>query len=171
MTYHRVCNQINITGATSVAGTAYPSCTPEFPLGFQWGSCYSIFSFMCMFCRSQFVLLYFFFWPLFCLFFNIQILITSLWYLQSLLTEVSQLKKMIILGLFLLGVFEKTYLFIISYGSILKPIHVMADILDYYDLDIKYFIKNQPMIVHQNCSSNPHYENSYGQVKVMKEFA
>jgi hypothetical protein len=27
------------------------------------------------------------------------------------------------------------------------------------------------MIVHQNCSSNPHYENSYGQVKVMKEFA
>ena len=47
----------------------------------------------------------------------------------------------------------------------------MADILDYYDLDIKYFIKNQPMIVHQNCSSNPHYENSYRQVKVMKEFA
>ena len=77
---------------------------------------------------------------------------------------------MIILGLFLLGVFEKTYLFIISYGSILKPIHVMADILVYYDLDIKYFKKNQPMIVHQNCSSNPHHENSYGQVKIMKEF-
>ena len=30
---------------------------------------YSIFSFMCMFCRSLFVLLYFFFWPLCCLFF------------------------------------------------------------------------------------------------------
>jgi hypothetical protein len=37
-------------------------------IGFQWGSCYSIFSFMCMFCRSLFVLLYFFFWPLCCLF-------------------------------------------------------------------------------------------------------
>ena len=31
MTYHRVCNKSNTTGAT----------------GFQWGSCYSIFSFMC----------------------------------------------------------------------------------------------------------------------------
>ena len=66
---------------------------------------------------------------------------------------------MIILGLF--GVFEKTYLFIISYGPILKPLHVMADILDYYDLDIKYFVKNQPMIVKKNCSSNPDNENSY----------
>jgi hypothetical protein len=38
-----------------------------------------IFSFMCMFCRSLFVLLYFFFWPLCCLFFfDIQILITPL---------------------------------------------------------------------------------------------
>jgi hypothetical protein len=30
MTYHRVCNQINTTGATSGAGTAYPSGAPEF---------------------------------------------------------------------------------------------------------------------------------------------
>ena len=38
-----------------------------------------IFSFRCMFCRSLFVLLYFFFWPLYCLFFfDIQILITPL---------------------------------------------------------------------------------------------
>ena len=42
----------------------YPSGAPEFTPGFQWGSCYSIFSFICMFCRSLFVLLYFFFWPL-----------------------------------------------------------------------------------------------------------
>ena len=42
-------------------------------------SCYSIFSFMCMFCRSLFVLLYFFFCPLCCLFFfDIRILITPL---------------------------------------------------------------------------------------------
>jgi hypothetical protein len=38
-----------------------------------------IFSFICMFCRSLFVLLYFFFWPLSCLvFFDIRILITPL---------------------------------------------------------------------------------------------
>ena len=36
-----------------------------------------------MFCWSLFVLLYFFFWPLRCLFFDIRILIT-LWYLQTL---------------------------------------------------------------------------------------
>ena len=46
---------------------------------FWQGSCYSIFSFICMFFRSLFVLLYFFFWPLCCLFFfYIQILITPL---------------------------------------------------------------------------------------------
>jgi hypothetical protein len=42
--------------------------------------CYSIFSFIRMFCRSLFVLLYFFFWPLRCLFFfEIPILITPLY--------------------------------------------------------------------------------------------
>jgi len=45
----------------------------------KWGSCYSIFSFKCMFCRSLFVLLYFFFWPLCCLsFFDVRILIAPL---------------------------------------------------------------------------------------------
>ena len=75
-TYYRVCNQIITMGATSGAGTAYPSGAPEFTPGFLWGSCYSIFSFICMFCRSLFDLLYFFFWPLCCLFFfDIRILI------------------------------------------------------------------------------------------------
>ena len=47
--------------------------------GFYWVSCYSILSFMCMFCRSLFVLLSFFFWPLCCLFFfDLRILITPL---------------------------------------------------------------------------------------------
>ena len=78
-TYYRVCNQINATGVTSGTGTVYPSGAPEVTPGFQWGSCYSIFSFICMFCRSQFVLLYFFFWPLCCLFFfDIRILIAPL---------------------------------------------------------------------------------------------
>ena len=78
-TYHRVCIQINTTGVPSGAGTVYPSGAPEFTPGLQWGSCFSIFSFMCMYCRSLFVLLSFFFWPLWCLFFfDIRILITPL---------------------------------------------------------------------------------------------
>ena len=32
--------------------------------GFWWSSCYSIFSFMCMFCRYLGALLYFFFWAI-----------------------------------------------------------------------------------------------------------
>ena len=79
MTYHRVCSKINTTGATSGAGTVYPSGAPEFTTDFKWCSCYSIFRFMCMFCRSLFVLLPLFFWPLCCLFFfDVRILITSL---------------------------------------------------------------------------------------------
>jgi len=35
MTYHRVCNYINTTGATSGAGTAYPSGAHEFTPGFS----------------------------------------------------------------------------------------------------------------------------------------
>jgi hypothetical protein len=39
------------TGATNGAGTAHLSGAPEFTHGFSWGSCYAIFSYMCMFCR------------------------------------------------------------------------------------------------------------------------
>ena len=79
MTYHRVCSLINTTGVTSGAGTAYLSGAHEFTPGFQWGSCNSIFSFICMFRRSLFVLLYCFFLLLCCLFFfDIRILITPL---------------------------------------------------------------------------------------------
>ena len=72
--YHRVCNLINTTGATSGAGTAYPSCVHT---QFLWGSCYSIVSFMCMFCRSLFVLFFFFFYPLCCLFFCLLSIVLS----------------------------------------------------------------------------------------------
>ena len=75
----RACNQIKTTDATSGAGTTYPSRAPGFTSSFQWASCYSIFSFICLLCRWLFVLLYFFYWPLCCLFFfDIRILITSL---------------------------------------------------------------------------------------------
>ena len=66
-------------GITSGTGTSNCSEAPKFTPGFKWGSLYSIFSFICMFCRSLFVLLYFFFWPLWYLFFfDIRILFTSL---------------------------------------------------------------------------------------------
>ena len=56
------------------------------------GSCYSIFSFICMFCRSLFVLLYFYFWPLCCLsFFDIWIL--YLWYLKFFLKPIRNMVK------------------------------------------------------------------------------
>ena len=40
---------IYTTAATSGAGTAYSSGESEFTPGFCWGSCYTIFSFMCKF--------------------------------------------------------------------------------------------------------------------------
>jgi hypothetical protein len=53
---------------------------PRFLVGFV----YPIFSFICMFCRSLFVLLYFFFWSLYCLFFfDLRILTTPLISLSS----------------------------------------------------------------------------------------
>jgi hypothetical protein len=42
------------------------------------GSCYSVFSFMCMFCRSLFFLLYFFLWSFCYLSFDLRLLITPL---------------------------------------------------------------------------------------------
>jgi hypothetical protein len=65
--------------ATSGAGTAYPSRVPESTPVLYWDSFYSMISFMCKFCRSLFVRLSFFFWPLCCLsFFDLRILITPL---------------------------------------------------------------------------------------------
>ena len=78
---YNVCKLAHLTNSAN----CLPFPAPEFTPGFEWGSCYSIFSFICMFCRSLFVLLYFFFWPLCCLFFfDIRFLI-ALWYLQTLL--------------------------------------------------------------------------------------
>ena len=46
--------------SNAIKVTAYPSGASEFTPGFEWGSCYLIFSFIYMVCRSLFVLLYFF---------------------------------------------------------------------------------------------------------------
>ena len=47
MTYHWVCSWSNTTGATSGAGTAYPSGAPSSPPVFLRGLCCSFFSFLC----------------------------------------------------------------------------------------------------------------------------
>ena len=62
-------------GIISGAGTAYPAGALEFTPCFLGGSCYSIFSFIWLFCC--FVLLYIFFWSLCSLFFfDIRIMIS-----------------------------------------------------------------------------------------------
>ena len=56
MTYHLVCTKSNTKGTTSGAGTAYPSESSEFTPAFLWGSCCSIFIFLCsIFYRLLFV--------------------------------------------------------------------------------------------------------------------
>ena len=110
MTYHRMCNQINTTGATSGAGTAYPAVAPRFTPGFSGVRVTrSLVLCVCFLDLS----LSFFYWPLCCLFFfDLRILITPLlssnscflsffvwplcrlsfllpfWYLQTLLTSI-----------------------------------------------------------------------------------
>jgi len=48
MTHYWFGNKGNITDATRGAGTVYPSEAPEFTPDFYWGSCCSIFSFLCI---------------------------------------------------------------------------------------------------------------------------
>ena len=84
MTYHRVCSQINTTGTTSEAGTA---TLPEYLSSTRFsGVRVTRYLVLCVvFCRSLFVRLCFFFWPLCCLsVFDLRIQITPL-YLQTLL--------------------------------------------------------------------------------------
>ena len=87
MNYHRMCNQINMTSTTSGAGTAYLSRAPKFSPGFQWGLCYTIVSFMCMLCRSLFVILSFFAIVLSILRFTDSYYPFWLWYLETLLKK------------------------------------------------------------------------------------
>ena len=42
-----VCNKNNTAGATYGAGTAYSSRTHEVTTGYEWGSYWSIFCFLC----------------------------------------------------------------------------------------------------------------------------
>jgi hypothetical protein len=78
MTYHRVYNKLNTKGARCGPGTDYPSGTPEFTSGFSEVRVARSFVFCAMFCRSLFVILSFFSWPLCCLSFSdLRLLIVS----------------------------------------------------------------------------------------------
>ena len=78
-TYHPVCDKSNTTGATGSAGPAYHSGAHEFTPVFSEVGVTRSFVCLWMLCRSLFVLLFFFFWPLFFLsFFNRRLLITPL---------------------------------------------------------------------------------------------
>ena len=77
--YSTICNikKHDMTGAASEGGTVYPSGAPEFTHGFLWGTYCS------MFCFSICFLLVIVF-----LSFELRILITPFWYLQSLLSKI-----------------------------------------------------------------------------------
>ena len=79
MTYHRVCNYINTTGATSGAGTTYPSGHPSSPSVFIGvGVTQSLVLCVC-FVDRRCLSFCTFFWALCCLFFfDIRILIAPL---------------------------------------------------------------------------------------------
>ena len=78
MIYHRILKISNTTDATSRAGIAYPSKAPVFTsvlLGFLSLNIYVV---CVVLCRSLFVFLAPFLWPLYCLSFNKRFLNTSL---------------------------------------------------------------------------------------------
>jgi hypothetical protein len=110
-----------------------PNLIHIIPLPLENQTCYLIFSFMCMFCRSLFVLLYFFFWPLFFLFFfDTRILITPLVSSNSSLWQ--QFNKFLKVVLILYSVFNLIARFhareikLIDYffSSVRRMVHVLS---------------------------------------------
>jgi hypothetical protein len=70
-----------------ISGSAFPSGTPDFRICLPFRSTwfhprflvgFALVDLECMFCRSLIVSLYFFFWPMYCLSFNVRILIIRL---------------------------------------------------------------------------------------------
>ena len=94
MTYHRVCDWINTTGATGGTRTAYPSGAPEFTPCFSGVRVTrSLVLYVCFVDRCL-SFLYSFFWQLCCLFFfDIRILITPLVSPNSLYIQFINLSK------------------------------------------------------------------------------
>ena len=72
-----------MTDATIGAGTAYSSGTSEFTSGVRWVVVAQSLVFSALLCRSLFVLLSFFRWPLHCLSCDLRPLITHLVFTNS----------------------------------------------------------------------------------------
>ena len=73
-----------LTRRVSLVEPELPTLSEHLGLPQVFDPCYSIFSFICMFCRSLFVLFYYFIRPLCCLIlFDIRILITPLVFSNS----------------------------------------------------------------------------------------
>jgi hypothetical protein len=78
MTYHRVNNKSNTTTATCGEKTAYHFGPSEFTTDFQCVRVARSLVFYVLFCRLLFVVLFFWFWPLCCVFSNLRRLINIL---------------------------------------------------------------------------------------------
>jgi len=78
MTYHGICNKGNTTSATIGAGTAYPSGALEFIPVFSGVHVAKPFVFCVAICISLFIFLSLFFWPLYCMVYDLHLLITPL---------------------------------------------------------------------------------------------
>ena len=75
-------------GATTVAETAYTFQEhPSSPPYFSEVRVAQVLVFCAMFCRSLFVFLSFIFWSLYYLSFELQLQITSFWYLQTFISK------------------------------------------------------------------------------------
>jgi len=114
-------------GATSEAGTAYPFGAPEFTTDFKWGSCYSIFCFMCMFCGSLVVLLYYFFGRCVVCSSSMYGIWLPLWYLQTLLITLYLVSLVVISIDMFIDVFFYVFIFVLfivfTYHCQKKPLH------------------------------------------------
>jgi len=76
-----------MTVGNSETRIAYPPGAHEFTLGFKWGSCCSIFNFVCsVSCRALFDFLSFFLWSLYCLYFNLRLPMTTLVFFKLVLS-------------------------------------------------------------------------------------
>jgi hypothetical protein len=106
--------------------------------------CYSIFRFMCMFCRSLFVLLYFFFWPLCCLsFFDLRILITPVASKLVLIKEFNL--SLISLTIYLLWVY---YLIKQLSRTNSRMFGMNRELIELFTKQLFTFVQNDTLIVH-----------------------
>ena len=86
-----------LCGVTNGAGTADPSGAPEFTTSFQWGSCYSIFSVICIcfvnrclsFCTFFLLAIVLSVLHRYTILINLQTLLRIMYYLQSIYVTLS----------------------------------------------------------------------------------